>query len=137
MEGIRTRRVFRLLAWANGDRASIMEGNINGFTVCIYGAYYKLSEKRAYFLYPWAANTVHSPVVPGWARVESNQIIASNDPGNSTHPFKIVSAQTPALSTRIYQVVISPDGPPYIEGSTSAPPPVPPHIDPFDPSLEP
>lgn len=137
LDGIRTRKVFRLLAWPNGDRASIMEGNPNGFTVCIYGAYYKLSEKRTYFLYPWVANNVHSPVVPGWARVESNMIIASNDPGNSTHPMKIVSAQTPLLSTRIYQVVISPDGPPYIEGSTGAPPPAPPHIDPFDPTLEP
>lgn len=111
LAGFRTFRTFRVIGWSN-FRASSMDGNPNFNTTCMYGVSYDSATQQASFLFPWQDKNGARMV--GWARLEPGRIVASNDPGDLTHPYKVVSFPIPTTSS-LFHIVLSPTEEPFNE----------------------
>lgn len=137
LTGVRTNVTFRILGWANGYRASLLEACDNGNTQCIYGVTYDPATKLATFLYTW---TNARSSTQGWARLEPTLIRAyhpavtkvdAQGVTRTVHPEMEAYVNLEATGSPVFHLVLSQNSNPYLDGTppSSYPPIRPPRDD--------
>lgn len=128
---IRTGRVFRILGWSSGFRASVMEENMNFNDPCMFAITYDPATRDATFLSTW---TDANGSGQGWAKLEPGRIVAWHEDvyksGVLKHPKMKAYIRIPTEST-VFHLVLSQNTAPYLDGTapTSYPPGLPPRTD--------